>query len=67
MVYNFIRGYNFRESPNPAILIDGRQMQVSAPGPSTGETEHVIPAGTHADRCKIHIYTYIHIHSSPHR
>lgn len=60
MVYNFIRGYSFRGSQNPKILIDGRQLQVSAPGPSTGETEHVILTGTHADRCKIHTYTAAH-------
>lgn len=58
MVYNFIRGCSFRESPNPAILIDGRQ--VNAPDPSTGETGHVIPTSTHAGRCKIHIYAAGH-------
>lgn len=46
MAYHFIRGYSFREPPNPAILIDGRQLQVSAASPSTGETEHEIPSYT---------------------
>lgn len=57
MVYHFIRGYSFRETPNPAILIGGRQLQVSAAGPSAGEAEHVIPTGTRAGRCQIHTHT----------
>lgn len=56
-MYNFIRGYRFRESPNQAILIDGRQPQVSASAPSSDEVEHVIPTGTRAEGCKICIHT----------
>lgn len=57
MVYNFMREYSFRELPNP--LIEARQLQASAPGPTSSKAEHIFLIATCAKAAVKYTYTQV--------